>query len=198
VTGSRSPVHDAPWKIVLVVEDDSDGQALRKLAAASGIQATIDWLPANGIGNIKRSAAKLIGLAQDRLQDNRGCVAVLVDRDGRDATHQEPHRSIRKACRVAGVPYIEAVESLEGWCLADPGICDWLGVGLPATSDRIGDPKTLVANAYYRRNKRAYGPRRARPLLATHASGIDPARSRSWAAVLAHLAGCGVSEPARK
>ncbi|MBM4320536.1 MAG: hypothetical protein FJ125_11395, partial [Deltaproteobacteria bacterium] len=158
-----------PWKIVLVVEDDSDGQALRKLATACGITATIDWLPANGIGNIKRSAAKLIRLALDRLPEGRGCVAVLVDRDGKDAARQEPHRSIRRACQAASVPYIEAVESFEGWCLADPGICGWLGLTPHATSDTVRDPKALVGAAYYRKTRRAYGPRRARPLLASHA-----------------------------
>lgn len=35
-----------PWRVVLIVEDDTDGRALRDLARASGFGVRIDWLPA--------------------------------------------------------------------------------------------------------------------------------------------------------
>jgi len=42
-------------------------------------------------------------------------VAVIVDRDGKDAERDEPHLSIARACKVAGVPFIEAVEAFAAW-----------------------------------------------------------------------------------
>src|SRR5207248_2827073 len=44
------------WKIVLIVEDDSDGRALQALMLTRTPAMMVDWLPANGIGNIKRRA----------------------------------------------------------------------------------------------------------------------------------------------
>lgn len=37
----------SPWKVVLIVEDDSDGQAVRALAERLGIELALDWLPAH-------------------------------------------------------------------------------------------------------------------------------------------------------
>ncbi len=34
-----------PWRIVLVVEDDSDGRAVAELVSRSGQDVTVDWLP---------------------------------------------------------------------------------------------------------------------------------------------------------
>ncbi|MBI3928146.1 MAG: hypothetical protein HY319_21565 [Armatimonadetes bacterium] len=96
------------WKVVLVVEDDTDGQALRLLAGRSGLGCHLDWVPANGLGNIKRRGIRLIQLAQARIRKGQGCVAVLVDRDGHDSTSQEPYATIRRHCREARVPYLEA------------------------------------------------------------------------------------------
>lgn len=87
-----------PWQVVLIVEDDTDGRALRDLARASGFGVRIDWLPANGIGNIKRRGDALIRLARDRIDRGRGCVAVVVDRDGKDRGREEPHRTISRTC----------------------------------------------------------------------------------------------------
>jgi hypothetical protein len=187
----------ALWKIVLIVEDDSDGRALRALAAATGVRVTIDWLPANGIGNIQRKAAALIRLAQDRIE-RRGCVAVVVDGDGRDPTVDEPHRSIQQACRAAGVPLILAREALEAWFLADPGICTWLGLPARVDTATLRDPKRIVADAYYARTRRAYQQRRARLDVAQRASGPDSARNGSLLNAMGHLAGCRVTVPVQR
>lgn len=64
--------------MVLIVEGDSDGKAVRALVAPLNVQGVIDWLPANGIGNILRDCRRLIDLARDRIQA-RGCVAIVID-----------------------------------------------------------------------------------------------------------------------
>ena len=192
-----APRTRSPWKIVLIVEDDSDGRALRHLAQATGVRATIDWLPANGIGNIQRKAVALIRLARDRIE-RRGCVAVVVDGDGRDPETDEPHRSIQRACTAERVPLILSREALEAWFLADAGICAWLGMPARGSTDGLPDPKRAVADAYYARTRRAYQQRRARLDVAQHATGPDPSRNRSLVDAFAHLAGCRTTQPARR
>ena len=83
-----------PWHVVLIVEDDTDGRACRELARAAGIRATIDWLPANGIGNIKRKASSLITLARDRFK-KRGCAAAFLRKTG------HPYRKGRARLEIA-------------------------------------------------------------------------------------------------
>jgi hypothetical protein len=139
----------------------------------------LDWLPANGLGNIKRNAHKLIALARDRLDVGAGCVAVVVDRDRRDPAKDEPHRTIARACRRGRVELITAREAIEAWFLADPGICAWLGVAPAPETDAIPDPKQRVAQAFARKTGRPYRKRRARLEVVRHARGIDALRSRS-------------------
>ena len=184
---------DRHWKVVLVVEDDSDGQALRALCRVAGVQADVAWLAAGGIGNIKRKAKRLIEMAQARIGPGPGCVAVVVDRDGRDAARDEPHRSIRDACRGAGADYVEAVEALEAWFLADEGVCAWLGLAAGGTTDSVTRPKTVVAEAFYARTRRKYARRVGRLQVARHATGPSEGRSRSWSDAVDQLRSCGVA-----
>jgi hypothetical protein len=130
---------------VVIVEDDSDGRAIAELAARAGLEADFDWLPAGGVGNIKRNARRLIGLARDRVVGRRGCIAVVVDRDSRDPAKDEPHRTVLRACRRGGAEFIAAREAIEAWFLADPGVCAWLGLVPPVTSDGIRDPKCSIS-----------------------------------------------------
>jgi hypothetical protein len=167
------------WTIVLIVEDDSDGRALAALTSRSQISSRVDWLPAGGIGDIKRRAEQLIELAKDRITSTTGCVAVLVDRDGKDPLRDEPHRTIAAACRRTGVEFLAAREALEAWFLADEGICSWLGVRARATTDRIGDPKAVVAKAFLKKTGRPYRQRRSRVETVRHASGIQWSRNES-------------------
>ncbi len=176
----------SPWKVVLIVEDDSDGQACRILTDKLDFNLALDWLPANGVGNIKRRCDQLIELARDRIQDGRGCVAVLLDRDGKDVRRAEPHRTIRRLCHQAGVPLLLATESLEAWLLADAGCANWLEVKRPANADSLPHPKQEVARAYYRKTRRPY-TRRARRILADHANGSALLCSPSLQSTLAHL-----------
>jgi hypothetical protein len=175
-----------PWKVVLIVEDDSDGQACRILMNRLGFNLTLDWLPANGIGNIKRRGSQLIGLARGRIQDGRGCVAVLLDRDGKNVVRAEPHRTIRRICHQARVPLLLAIESLEAWLLADAGCASWLGISRPANADSLPQPKKEVERAYYQKTRRPY-TRRARRILATQADGSAAECSSSLQDALAHL-----------
>ncbi len=192
-----TPGQAQPWRVVLIVEDDSDGRALRKLAEASGLLVRIDWLPANGIGNIKRRLDALIHLASDRIEGGQGCVAVVVDRDCKNCKHDEPHRTISTVCQSHATPYIEAVEALEAWLLADDGIANWLGVTRRAGTDRIRDPKGIIERAFYKKTKRTYGRRLGRTQLAAQATGVQSSGSRSWTQALAHLERCLV-EAARE
>jgi len=187
-----------PWRIVLVVEDDSDGRAVAELVSRSGQDVTVDWLPANGIGNIKRNAARLISLARDRLEGRRGCVAVVVDRDGRNPGREEPHRTISRTCRRSRVEFIAAREALEAWFLADPGICRWLGVPLPGNTEGIRNPKRRVEQAFFRRTGRAYRRRRARLEVARQATGVDAARNGSARVAFEAVRRClGAENPSR-
>jgi len=186
MSGGRSSL----WRVVLIVEDDSDGQALKRLAEASGLSIDVDWLPANGIGNIKRRGEALLRLARARVDSKRGCVAVIVDRDRRDHRRDEPHRTIRRVCARHGTPYIEAVEAMEAWFLADPGIIAWLGLGERTETDRVSDPKRVVERAFHGKTKRPYGRRRARVQLVANATGVQPTRSRSWSKAVEELRRC--------
>jgi hypothetical protein len=176
----------SPWKVILIVEDDSDGQAVRALVDRLNIELALDWLPAHGIGNIKRRGEKLIELAQDRISQDQGCVAVMLDRDGKDVTRSEPHRTIRRLCHQAGVPLLLATEALEAWLLADAGCADWLEMRQPANADQLPHPKQTVERAYYRKTHRPY-TRRARRIVAEKADGSAPQRSPSLRSALAHL-----------
>jgi hypothetical protein len=180
--------------VVLIVEDDSDGRALESLARASRLPVRIDWLPANGIGNIKRRAEALIRLAMDRIEHHRGCVAVVVDRDHKDRERDEPHRTINEACAAKATPFIEVVEALEAWLLADDGVMSWLGLKARRQTDGISNPKKIVARAFLKKTKRSYQKRRSRMQLAAKATGVKPERSASWSQALAHLERCPVEE----
>lgn len=181
---------DAPWKVVLIVEDDSDGRAIAELVGKSVEQVHVDWLPAGGIGNIKRNAAKLISLARDRVEGRRGCVGVLVDRDRKNPVRDEPHRTIARACRQARAEFVAAREALEAWLLADPGVCQWLGIATPTTTETMRDPKQRVAQAFSRKTGRPYRKRRARLEVARHSTGIDVAKNSSAQRALAAIRRC--------
>lgn len=179
-----------PWKVVVVVEDDSDGRALREFVRVFGVRASFDWLPANGIGNIKRNGERLIVLAKDRAGRN-GCVAVLVDRDGNDPAKAEPHRSIGVQCRRQRVPFLVAREAMEAWFLTDAVVCAWLGLPQPANTESLGNPKGVLGEAFFKKTGRTYRQRRTRLEVAAKLQRPDPGRNRSLGTGLAHLAECG-------
>lgn len=187
-----------PWRVVVIVEDDSDGRALKRLAEASRLSVQLDWLPANGIGNIKRRGDALIRLAADRIESGQGCVAIVVDRDRHDSRKDEPHLTIDRTCATSGIPYIEAVETLEAWLLADDGITQWLGLKERAQTDRVGDPKAVVSKAFLRKTGKTYRTRRARVQLAEKATGVNASRSRSWSQAIEYLNRCTVKSAPRK
>lgn len=188
-----TPQTRARWKVVVIVEDDTDGRALRSLATAAGLGLDVDWLPANGIGNIKRRCAELIVLANGRVRPGEGCVAVVVDRDGKDASRDQPHRSIAQACRASDTPYLEAVEAFEAWALADPGVAAWLDLKVKGQTDRIVKPKKRVSDAFLKKAGRTFHKRRARLQLVDHATGIQPSTSPSWDRVVDLAARCPTS-----
>ncbi len=177
---------DHPWKVVLIVEDDSDGQAVKTLAGKLRLPIQVDWLPAGGVGNIKRKGESLIALARERVSDGRGCVAVLLDQEGKDANCEEPHLTIRQICRREDVPLLLAVEALEAWFLADAGCAKWLGCKRPRNADKIPNPKKVIGRAYFRKVRRAY-TRRARRILAQKADGSAPEHSPSLREAVAYL-----------
>ena len=183
-------VASSPWTVVLIVEDDSDGRAIAELASRSGCRARVDWLPAGGIGNIKRNADRLIRLAGDRIDGANGCVAVLVDRDSKDPSTEEPHRTIWRACRRARVEFIAVREAVEAWFLADPGICTWLGLTQPVRTDSIANPKKRVAVAFDKKTGRPYRKRRARVEVARQCTGVDRARNESLSLALRAVDTC--------
>jgi hypothetical protein len=178
------------WTVVLIVEDDSDGRAIAELASRSGCRARFDWLPAGGIGNIKRNAERLVSLAKDRVDNGSGCVAIVVDRDSKDPARDELHRTISRACKRAKVEFIAAREAVEAWFLADAGICSWLGLPQSSRTDTIRDPKRRVAAAFDRKLGRPYRKRRARVEVARQGSGVDTKRNESLRHALRTVDAC--------
>lgn len=185
-----------PWQLVLIVEDDTDGWALRALAERCGFEGTVDWLPANGIGNIKRRGRELIALARARLGGAAGCVSVVVDGDGRDVDSDDPLRAIAHTCRREGVRLVVAREALEAWLLADGGVAQWLDRSPSRRADQIRHPKRDLAQAYYRKTGRPYSPRLARRKLAAQVDGSGASRSASLRAALSYVqdSGCRVQQ----
>jgi hypothetical protein len=179
------------WKVVLIVEDDSDGRAISTLMQNLQIRAVIDWLPANGLGNIQRNGRKLVALAKDRV-GRRGCVAVIIDGDSKNPARDEPHRTIARDCRASNVPLVIARESLEAWLLADRGICEWLEVPTRPTTHTLGDPKDVVSRAFLRKTGRPYRQRRARLEVAKRTTGLNRAANISLDTALRHLERCRI------
>jgi len=175
-------------KLVLIVEDDSDGQACRILLQKLGLQASIDWLPANGIGEIRRRGDKLIALARARITRD-GCVAVLIDRDGKDIAHDDPHATIQRLCQQADVPLLLAVEAFEAWLLADSGCISWLAIKQSSNTDSLLQPKVEIARAYYKKTQHSY-TRRARRLIAEKADGSAVRYSPSLKKALEQIKKC--------
>jgi len=179
-----------PWKVVLIVEDDTDGRTIAELVRKTHPSLVIDWLPGNGIGNIKRKLDKMLALARDRFKPGQGCVAVLLDNDCKDVTRDEPHRSIARTCDKHGVPLVCCVESIEAWLLADPGCAQWLGLPTSGATHTFRDPKGRVAAAFLSKTNRTYHKERARQELARQASGPDARRNPSLKRALDLLSSC--------
>ena len=150
------------WKVVAIVEDDSDGRALSALLRLAQPALRFDWLPALGIGNIASRTAALLQLARDRLGKEPGCVSIIVDGDGKDLERDEPHCTIARVCREQQIPLIICRETFEAWLLADPGCSTWLGIPAKGTTHGLRDAKRLVARAFFKKTKRTYQQRRAR------------------------------------
>jgi hypothetical protein len=115
---------------------------------------------------------------------------MVVDRDQRDPSRDEPHRTIARMCRTARVEFIAAREAIGARLLADSGICRWLGISQAARTDVIRDPKRRMAVAFDRELGRPYRKRRARPEVARQASGVDRSRDDSLRQALAAVERC--------
>ena len=174
-------------KVVLIVEDTADGQALRHLAEKLRLGIVLDYLPAKGTGEIKRRGDMLIRQAKDRIEDDNGCVAVLIDRDSQSPEHVKRNRAIQQHCRRENVPLLLAIEELEAWFIADAGCATWLGLSRPHNSDTVADPKDQVRRAYRKKTGKSYQQRKARIRLAQHCDGSGPERSPSMKNALDHL-----------
>ena len=179
------------WRVVLIVEDDSDGRAISLLVKTLNARAVVDWLPANGIGNIQRNGRRLIALAKDRAGQH-GCVAVIIDGDRKNVGRDEPHRSIARECRVRRVPLLVARESIEAWMLSDVGICQWLEIAARPSTHTLTSPKGIVSRAFLRKTGRQYRRRRARVEVAQRATGLNRAANPSMDQAIGHLDGCRV------
>ncbi len=177
------------WRVVLIVEDNSDGFACRTFAERIGLSVLVDWLPANGVGDIKRRGPKLIQAAQDRLVAGRGCVAVLIDRDryNPDPAVGPRLREIARICERCEVPLLLAQDCIEGWLRADEGVCKWLRLKIVAQTDNLPTAKDDIAARYYARTKRNYARRIGRIRVAEHADGSAPQHNKSLRKALQEL-----------
>jgi hypothetical protein len=178
------------WKVVLIVEDDSDGRALMSIIGKTNLRVEVDWLPAGGIGNIKRNAEQLVKLAFARIPNRSGCVAIAVDGDQKSPARDEPHRTLEQVCRKTGARLVIIREAIEAWFLADPGVCSWLGIPLKKSTHRIADPKSRISQAFAKRFNRSYTRRRSREELAQRCTGVDHSKNQSAQTAFSELRKC--------
>lgn len=183
---------DALWTVVVIVESDNDGRAIRRLAETAGLPVRISILPAGSIGELKRRGEKLIALAQDRILNGRGCVAVVADGDNKDVIRDEPHRSIATTCSRMGVPFVVARQAIEAWLLGDPGIRNWLGLPNLTSPETLSNPKKRLLTAYRKKTGRAMGAERVFDDVIPHSVGIEGGKCQSWRSAVAHLSQCGL------
>ena len=187
-----TPSRKYPWRVVLIVEDETDGVVVQALARKLRPDVLIDPLPVKGCGEIKRRLPALVRTAKSQLS-RRGCVAVLLDQDHKDLGRDEPHRSIHLACRQLGVPLLLCSQDMEAWLLTDPGCRDFLKLpALRGTTDSLVGSKKLVSDAYLKVTGRSYDKRLARQKLALQVAGPRPQSNLSLSAALTHLSRCKV------
>ena len=180
----------APWKVVLICEDETDGRVAKKLAHLVCPNVHLDYLPARGCGEIKRKLDKLVGDAR-RDVGRLGCVAVLLDGDQKNLDRDEPHWAIRQGCKRLHVPFVACLQDMEAWLLADPGCRTYLQLPpLKGRTDGLAGTKSQVAAAYYKVSGRSYEKRLARQKLADKLTGPDLTANQSLAAAVTALLDC--------
>ena len=178
------------WTVVVIVESDNDGSALRRFAETAGLPIHVNVLPAGSIGEMKRKCDRLIALARSRYRDGHGCVAVVVDGDNKDSQVDEPHKSIAACCRQEGVPFVVVRQAIEAWLLGDPGIREWLGVENVRNPETLSNPKQKLLTAYRKKTGRSMGAARVFNDVMPHSQGIEAERCPSWRQAVETLGQC--------
>jgi hypothetical protein len=169
-------------RIAIVVEDASDGRALKaiieRLLEPARVQ--VRYFPARGRSEVGRKAGALIEVAAKHAP----CVLVIVDLDGDDPAGHAQLQRIRQACATAPVRarMVGVAQEIEAWFLADaaavlaragaPG-----GYTVNRWTDVIGDPKRELSTILRRLRGRGYTAARDAERLARD---LDPEEAARW------------------
>jgi len=164
-------------KVIVIVEDDTDGHLLKKIAECFGFNGSFKWRNAGGVGEIKRRWDILVKMAKEQADKKKGCVGVVVDELGAEKIVE----SLKHYCKDAHVPLIIAVKEIESWLLTDPGFCKWLNIKPKSNTETISDPSRIVENALQRKKKQDWNRATKKQVAQRHLTAPDPNRNASLA-----------------
>lgn len=184
-------------RIWFIAEDDSGFQIARRILEKRGIRVQVErLLPTGSNPNIFQLAKQIDRLIATVRQDKRwspqDCIAVLHDWD----IHKQPDRTaydtIRAACerhKQEGLPIKEvtAKDEVEGWLLADSGVCAWLAQKPDKKCDTRPKPKDMLDNWCKDARKPPYKSEKGLKEVVNHIAGDGDKYSPSLREALTHL-----------
>lgn len=174
--------------IHLIVEDENDGKAIRKILEKRRFQVRVRvYQPTGGSGGISRLAKqleKLVATARANRKRN-DCIAVMHDQDDQtQQRHREDYELIARICTEQEVKLVIPRDELESWFLADTGLCTWLGIA-PRNRDEQRKPSNELRTLLGARNMKYQG--RDRTKVIEKLDGTGDQYSPSMREALRHL-----------
>ena len=174
--------------IHLMVEDENDGIAVRKILKKKGFKVNIKiYKPAGGSGGISRLAKqleRLIASAKAERKQN-DCIAVMHDQDDQNQqNYRDDYHLIKKICAKERVKLVIARDELEAWFLADTSLCQWLEI-TPRNWDEQKKPSDELRSLLAKKKMKYQG--RSREEVFNHLDGSGDKFSNSMQEALTHL-----------
>lgn len=183
-------------KIYLIVEDETDADAVRALLKRKGFSVSVVPIripgKTGGVSRVSSQIDKLITDAKKLLSAN-DCLVVLCDADVHTDPQQSHQKRIADACKKHNVKYIPAHDSVESWFLADSGVCDWLGKK-PKNWDEQAKPKEELDRWLKDKQKSRYESG-GRQQVIQHLKGDGDTHSPSLREALKNLDGAPCVRP---
>ncbi|SRR5258706_9863454 len=165
--------------IWLIVEDPTDADVLKAIVQKRGFPVKIEHVPMEnnmtGIFRLAGELQKLIETTKSRKAVD-DCIAVLVDAEyyklDKERTH---HKKVQAICESYAdeVRLLWAVQEIEAWLLADPGLCKWLDIAAE-NNDGENDPKEKLQGLLrHHKHRKWQGSDRARVLAEITGTGDE-------------------------
>lgn len=174
--------------IILIVEDENDGEIVKALLKAQGLNVPVKIRPPFGKhGSISRLAEQIEELIATAVADKgpSDCIAVLHDADEKTQRDRKAYDRIRATCeQQVAVKLVIARDEVEAWLLADSGLCAWLKLQ-PANHDEQAKPSEQLNRYLDRKRLKFQGPHRAKVL--EHLNGDGYEKSPSMKEARRHL-----------